>query len=127
MANLKTEIPLIDAPFVNDTGHITEAWFIFLLQMFRRTGGATGGDGQLTVGDVLGLEADIPVPFDISQQASQLSIFISQVAAMLASSRDGIPSFGEVQAQGGASGIPEMTMGVGSCVDSMSEMTFARV
>lgn len=57
MANLSTNLPLIDVPLVNENGNITEAWFLFLVQLFRRTGGESGGGStSLTVGDVLALE-----------------------------------------------------------------------
>lgn len=57
MANLQANVPLIDVPPIDPkTGKWDEAWFLFLIQLFRRTGGTSGGDGQLTVGDVLALE-----------------------------------------------------------------------
>jgi len=36
------DVPLIDTPFVDANGRITPAWFMLLVQLFRRTGGATG-------------------------------------------------------------------------------------
>lgn len=55
MANLTSNVPLVNVPFVQKDGTISEAWFLFLVQLWRRTGGATS-DGELTVADVLGFE-----------------------------------------------------------------------
>jgi len=55
MANLSSDIPLIEVPLVDASGKITETWFLFFVQLFRRTGGS-GGTNSLTVGDVLALE-----------------------------------------------------------------------
>lgn len=55
-ANLQTNVPLINVPFVDKNGNVTEAWFLFLVQLFRRTGGTSGGGGTLTLADVLALE-----------------------------------------------------------------------
>jgi hypothetical protein len=64
MANFQANVPLINSPFVDKNGNITEAWFIFLVQLFRRTGGTGGGDGNLTLADVLSLEA-IQAPISV--------------------------------------------------------------
>lgn len=58
MANLQTNVPLVNEAFVDpQTGRITEAWFIFLIQLWRRTGG-TGGGGEtsITLNDVFAIE-----------------------------------------------------------------------
>lgn len=55
MSNLQTNIPLVNIPFVDDTGRVAEPWFLFLVQLFRRTGGADP-TGELTLADVLSLE-----------------------------------------------------------------------
>jgi hypothetical protein len=54
----QTDVPLVNVPFVDKvTGNVTEAWFLFLIQLWRRTGGGSGiSPTQLTVGDVLALE-----------------------------------------------------------------------
>jgi hypothetical protein len=63
MANLQTNVPLIDVPPIDlKTGKWNEAWFIFLVQLFRRTGGTGGGDGQLTLDDVFGVEETFALP-----------------------------------------------------------------
>lgn len=56
MTNLQANVPLVSVPFVDKNGNVTEAWFIFLIQLWRRTGSGGGGNGQLTVADVLALE-----------------------------------------------------------------------
>lgn len=58
MANLATNVPLVTEKFVDPTtGNITEAWFIFLIQLWRRTGGG-GGDTPtgITLDDVFSVE-----------------------------------------------------------------------
>lgn len=44
MANLQTDVPLINVPMTNKDGRITEPWLLFLVQMWRRTGGSDGGN-----------------------------------------------------------------------------------
>ncbi|HEF4757106.1 hypothetical protein KTF24_13835 [Burkholderia multivorans] len=63
MANLQTNVPLIDVPPIDPkTGKWNEAWFIFLVQLFRRTGGTGGNDGQLTLDDVFSVEETFALP-----------------------------------------------------------------
>lgn len=58
MANLQTNVPLVNDAFVDPkTGHITESWFIFLIQLWRRTGGGGGvPPNTLTLDDVFAIE-----------------------------------------------------------------------
>lgn len=56
MTNYATNIPLINAPLVENDGRMNQIWFAFFVQLWRRTGGGMGGDGQLTVADVLSYE-----------------------------------------------------------------------
>jgi hypothetical protein len=42
MSNYAANIPLINVPFVTPDGRVSEAWFMFLIQLFRRTGGTSG-------------------------------------------------------------------------------------
>lgn len=35
-------LPLYDVPFLGPDGKLTEAWWIFLLQLFNRSGGSSG-------------------------------------------------------------------------------------
>jgi hypothetical protein len=58
--NLATTVPLVNVPFTSN-GYITEAWFMFLVQLFRRTGGNTPS-GNLTIADVLALEETFANP-----------------------------------------------------------------
>lgn len=54
--NLQADVPLVNVPFVNADGTVTESWFIFLVQLFRRSGGTSGGGTGITLNDVLALE-----------------------------------------------------------------------
>jgi hypothetical protein len=42
MSNYAADVPLINVPFVRPDGRVSEAWFMFLIQLFRRTGGTSG-------------------------------------------------------------------------------------
>lgn len=55
---IQTDVPLVNAPLVDpETGRVTETWFLFLIQLWRRTGGGGGTPPEtLTVADVLALE-----------------------------------------------------------------------
>lgn len=55
MSNLQANVPLANIPFVGANGCVSEPWFYFLVQLFRRTGG-TIPIVPITIGDVLGLE-----------------------------------------------------------------------
>jgi hypothetical protein len=56
MSNLQANVPLINVPFVDKNGNVTEAWFIFLIQLWRRTGGGGSTPTTITISDVLALE-----------------------------------------------------------------------
>jgi hypothetical protein len=56
---LQANVPLVNVPFVDmKTGMITESWFLFLIQLWQRTGGSSGGGTStgITLADVLGIE-----------------------------------------------------------------------
>lgn len=57
-ANLNANVPLINVPFVDlKTGMVTESWFLFLIQLFQRTGGSSGTTPTtLTIADILSVE-----------------------------------------------------------------------
>jgi hypothetical protein len=66
-ANLTTNVPLVSDSLVDpQTGRITEAWLLFLIQLWRRTGGAisSGSGGSVSIADVIGLDTtqSIPLP-----------------------------------------------------------------
>ncbi|UIY58094.1 hypothetical protein [Burkholderia cepacia] len=106
MANLQANVPLIDVPPIDlKTGKWNEAWFLFLIQLFRRTGGTGGGDGQLTIGDVLALEETFAAaaPVDSSLTEMQLAPVSMQ------------------------NSITEQTFAAATSSDSMSEMVSAPV
>lgn len=57
MSTITTDVPLVSVPFVDSTtGLINEAWFIFLVQLFRRTGGTAAVGSNITLADVLSVE-----------------------------------------------------------------------
>jgi hypothetical protein len=63
MSNLKADMPLVNEAFVDvRTGQITESWFIFLMQLWRRTGGAAPPSGTLTLADVISLDQTFSPP-----------------------------------------------------------------
>lgn len=65
--NLQTDVPLINVPLSTPDGRANPIWFQFFVQLWRRTGSGSGGDGQLTVSDVLSFEVtDAPVIQDTS-------------------------------------------------------------
>lgn len=72
MANLQSDIPLSNAPMVDARGQITEAWFIFLLQLWRRSGGGVPPPETITIGDVLALE-QVFTPFSDSDKGNGLA------------------------------------------------------
>lgn len=56
-SNFKSDVPLANVPLVDPgTGLVSEAWFLFLIQLWRRTGGSAPANGLFTVADVLALE-----------------------------------------------------------------------
>ena len=60
MTNFATDIPLVNVPLVGPDGRMSQIWFAFFVQLWRRTGSGTGGDGQLTIADVLSYEVTTP-------------------------------------------------------------------
>jgi hypothetical protein len=95
MSNLQTNVPLVNTKFVDEAGNITEPWFLFLVQLFRRTGGTSGGGSGtlLTLADVISLDQTFSplsagqesalaqmttmAPVDVSQQPLPEMIFPS--------------------------------------------------
>ncbi|WP_156509275.1 hypothetical protein [Ralstonia mannitolilytica] len=77
---IQTDVPLVNVPFVDPTsGSVSEPWFLFLIQLWRRTGGTSGvAPDSLTVADVLALEETfasglppIQSPFEIEAVMAQ--------------------------------------------------------
>ncbi|WP_433705798.1 hypothetical protein [Paraburkholderia sacchari] len=105
MATIQTDVPLVNVPFVDPkTGNVTEAWFLFLIQLWRRTGGSGGSTpASLTIADVLSVEdtfasavsaptvepnaMTLAVP---SQQAALLEMIFAPIATSSTSSGGGI-------------------------------------
>ncbi|SAJ96530.1 parallel beta-helix repeat-containing protein [Burkholderia multivorans] len=87
---IQTDVPLVNVPFVDPrTGNVTEAWFLFLIQLWRRTGGNSGTTpDSLTIGDVLALEETFSQSVSASDTGSPLTSQVtfapgSQEAALL--------------------------------------------
>ncbi|MBW5285944.1 hypothetical protein [Burkholderia gladioli] len=126
--DLATQFPNWNVKPLDANGNWSRPWLEFWIKLFQRAGQQSGGDAQLTIADVLGLQADIPLPVDISAQAAQLTIALQQAFAAIAVLQQTAPAFGEVMGTAStASSLGEMTMASGMSQSSMSEMTFARV
>ncbi|WLE58390.1 hypothetical protein GIY62_14770 [Burkholderia plantarii] len=123
---LAANIPGPNAPFTDANFKATPAFWNFLFMLFRRTGGEGGGDGQLTVADVLGLEADIPLPFDTAHQILELSLGLQQAFAAISALQQAIPAFGEVYGGAVQAAVLPDVCGVPSAPAPLTEMTFAR-
>lgn len=62
MTNYAADIPLVNVPLVGSDGRMSQIWFAFFVQLWRRTGNGMGGDGQLTIADVLSYEVTMASP-----------------------------------------------------------------
>lgn len=140
---ISSPFPPPNLPFDGPDGMPNRIWVEFLMRMFKRTGGSTGGDGQLTFGDVIGLEADIAQPVDMAAQVAELGIALQQAFAAISAVRDAVPAFGEVSAARGIDqlfpdvvGVPsnpgllpeQMIMGAPRAMpDALTELVFPSV
>jgi hypothetical protein len=107
MSNLQADIPLINEAFVDpQTGRITESWFIFLMQLWRRTGGAAPPSGTLTLADVISLD---------------------QTFSPLQAQKDGIGAFEATfsPAVADAGPLPDVVVSRPADVSSVVDMVFA--
>ncbi len=59
MPNFKAVIPPPDTPVLGPNGKMADVWWRIISILIQRTGGVSGGDGQLTLADVLALEETI--------------------------------------------------------------------
>jgi hypothetical protein len=93
--NLQTSVPLINIPLVDPTtGMINEAWFLFLIQLFQRSGGdAASIPSQITVAAVLSVEETFTSP--VAPQNSEI-LSLETIASQLIN--QGIRLEGEVTA-----------------------------
>ncbi|MDN7825096.1 hypothetical protein QZN01_20805 [Burkholderia cenocepacia] len=57
--NFKAVIPPPDTPLLGPNGKMADVWWRIISILIQRTGGVSGGDGQLTLADVLALEETI--------------------------------------------------------------------
>ncbi len=118
MPNLSANVPPIDVQFVDlRTGLITQPWWFFLLQLFRRTGGNTGGNGLISLADVLALEPTNADAYAYQQSSlatdalnvappiqSQFSDFSTEMTFAPPSRIDGAALTGTTAADNGAPG-----------------------
>ena len=88
-SSIQTDVPLVNVPFVDPkTGVVTETWFLFLIQLWRRTGGGSGSaPDTLTIEDVLALETVMPLPV-IAQNLQSLALAVEQIQAQRAARDD---------------------------------------
>jgi hypothetical protein len=80
---LTTNVPLVNEPFVGEDGRISDIWFIFLVQLWRRTGGALspGTATSLTIADVLSVETtyEPAFPVDLGSASSTAIVMGGEV------------------------------------------------
>lgn len=82
MSTLQTDVPLINVPLSTADGRANPIWFQFFVQLWRRTGNGTGGDGQLTVADVLSYETTTaPTSSDGLRDTLGLEATLAQLAS----------------------------------------------
>jgi hypothetical protein len=141
MATRSLPFPPPNLPFTDANGLPNRVWIEFLMRIFQRTGGTTGGDGQLTNADVFGLEADIGQPVDIAEQVASLSIALGQAFAAIGALQQASPAFGEVFAVAGIdqffpdvmpilgadAPLSELTLATPTQLSQITDMTEARV
>jgi len=106
MSNLQANVPLVNVPFVDKNGNVTESWFLFLIQLWRRSGGNAPVPSNLTIADVLALE----------ETFSPVQSIIGQDALV------GETTFGSV---GPADALGEMALATPSADSSIVDMVFA--
>lgn len=73
MSNYAADVPLINEPFVRPDGRVSEAWFMFLIQLFRRTGGTSGSALDDIATDIATL-ADDPMVIVLSQALKDTNV-----------------------------------------------------
>lgn len=114
MTNLQTNVPLITVPFVDQGGNITEPWFLFLVQIFRRTGGTGGGsEATLTLADVLSLE-DTFAPLQVSDTGTPLTAEVTLARAQPDPSQLMDVILAPIVAAGGAGSVADQTFTAGT-------------
>lgn len=88
-STIQTDVPLVNVPFVDlKTGVVTETWFIFLIQLWRRTGGGSGTTpSSLTIEDVLALETVFSLQ-SIAQNLQSLALAVEQIQTQRAQRDD---------------------------------------
>lgn len=141
MSNLTSDIPIVNSPIVDENGMCNQAWFIFFLQLWRRTGGGTATGGDSTSINYFGGDDITPTPGeDINAIFAQLSeitpgvapqdILLSDILPVGATVGDLVQAvlpFIDIQPminQAVNDRITEITTPQPRVVDSVTEMTF---
>lgn len=78
-------LPPYDVPFLGPNGKITQAWWIFLLQIFNRTGGS---NGQGNIGAVVPVAVGIS-PFIYKAASGGVAMISAGGISKLEYTRDG--------------------------------------
>lgn len=82
MSNLNSDIPIVNTPIVDENGMCSQSWFIFFLQLWRRTGGGTGtSNSTTTINNIF--NADDVLPF-----ATASDVLLSDIVPASASLGD---------------------------------------
>lgn len=143
MSNLTSDIPIVNSPIVDENGMCNQAWFIFFLQLWRRTGGGTSTGGDTTNINFFGGDDVTPAlgGEDISSIFAQLAyttpgaapqdVLLSDILPAGATVGDLVQAvlpFIDIQPminQAVNDRITEITTPQPRVVDSVTEMTFA--
>lgn len=89
MSNYAANIPLINVPFVTPDGRVSEAWFMFLIQLFRRSGGTSGNALDDLATNVATL-ADDPVTAVLSQALANLNLQLQTLPSDAGAAQDAL-------------------------------------
>ena len=73
MSNFAADVPLINEPFVRPDGRVSEAWFMFLIQLFRRSGGTSGSALDDLATDVATMSDD-PLLTSLQQSLAAINV-----------------------------------------------------
>lgn len=83
MANVNSDIPLINVPVVNANGMVNEAWLLFFIQLWRRTGGGTGNTPAEYFSNPTETYGNAPVDFTGQVFGNELQMAVAQLPDVL--------------------------------------------
>lgn len=76
MANYASDVPLVNSPIADAKGNITEAWLLFLIQLWRRTGSGSGDVPPDVINASFGIEQSFaPVIFGQATDFANETLF----------------------------------------------------